>query len=323
MPIDYSLVATGLRKHYKDIHALDGFDLKVAAGSIHGLLGPNGAGKSTAVKALATLVRFDAGEAHISGHNVATHGHLVRREIGLVGQSPALDEILGGRQNLVMFARLYGMPKKAAVARATDLLEQFSLSEAATRAVATYSGGMRRRLDIAASLILRPAVLFLDEPTTGLDPRGRNEVWKTIRQVSDAGTTVLLTTQYLDEADKLADQISVMDHGKVIAEGTPDQLKRETAGDLLEVRVANRERLAESAAILQRITGANVTLDEESSSASVGAEGAATLVEAVRAFDAAGIELDDLSLRRPTLDEVFLTLTGAQPESADETEVTE
>ena len=321
MPITYSLVAAGLRKQYKQVHALNGFDLRVAAGSIHGLLGPNGAGKSTAVKALATLISFDAGEAHIGGHNVATHGHLVRREIGLVGQSPALDEILGGRQNLVLFARLYGMPKKAAIVRSNQLLEQFSLTEAATRPVSTYSGGMRRRLDIAASLILRPAVLFLDEPTTGLDPKGRNEVWTTIRQVSAAGTTVLLTTQYLDEADKLADRISVMNHGTVIAEGTPDELKRETAGDLLDVKVADPKRLADAAAILERITGSAPLVDADSGSASAAAEGATTLVDAVRAFDAAGIDLDDLSLRRPTLDEVFLSLTDANP--TEETGVTE
>jgi ABC-2 type transport system ATP-binding protein len=321
VPNDYSLVATGLRKRYKRVHALNGFDLRVAAGTIHGLLGPNGAGKSTAIKVLATLMSFDSGQARISGHDVASEANLVRRKIGLVGQSAAVDEILGGRQNLVMFARLYGMSTKAAKVRADELLERFSLTEAANRPVAKYSGGMRRRLDVAASLLLRPAVLFLDEPTTGLDPRGRNEVWATIRDVKAAGTTVLLTTQYLDEADKLADHISVMNHGKIIAQGTPDQLKRDTAGDLLVVRVAERARLGDAAAILERITGSTPTLSEEVGTATVPAEGSSTLLDAVRALDAAAIELDDVSLRRPTLDEVFLTLTGGLDVSSSDTVV--
>ena len=289
--------------------ALDGFDLRVQAGTIHGLLGPNGAGKSTAVRALATLIAFDAGSASIGGHDVATEAHRVRTQIGLVGQNAAVDEILTGRQNLTMFGRLSGLRSRAAHARGDELLESFGLSEAGNRAVGTYSGGMRRRLDIAASIILRPAVLFLDEPTTGLDPRGRNEVWTTIREVSAAGTTVLLTTQYLDEADKLASRISVMDHGKVIAEGAPDELKRETAPDLVELTVSDPGRLAEAAAVLERVTGGAVTIGEDTGTASAVAAGAASLVAALRALDAAGIALDDLSLRRPTLDEVFLTLT--------------
>ncbi|GAB3617352.1 daunorubicin resistance protein DrrA family ABC transporter ATP-binding protein [Okibacterium endophyticum] len=309
--MNHSLVATGLGKRYRNVTALDGFDLTVTSGSIHGLLGPNGAGKSTAVKALSTLISFDEGTATIGGHDVRTSAARVRREIGLVGQSPAVDEILNGRQNLVMFGRLFGLGKRAATARADELLDQFGLIEAASRAVSAYSGGMRRRLDIAASLILRPSVLFLDEPTTGLDPRGRNEVWVGIREVSAAGTTVLLTTQYLDEADKLADRISVMNHGAVIAEGTPDELKRETAPDLLEVSVSDPSRLAEAVEIIGRVTGSIATEDPDSASASATAHGAASLVEAVRQFDSAGIVLDDLSIRRPTLDEVFLTLTGA------------
>ncbi len=307
--IEHSLIAEGLRKQYGKVAALDGFDLRVQAGTIHGLLGPNGAGKSTAVRALATLIAFDAGTASIGGHDVTSEAHRVRTQIGLVGQNAAVDEILSGRQNLTMFGRLSGLRRRAALARGDELLESFGLADAANRAVGTYSGGMRRRLDIAASIIQRPAVLFLDEPTTGLDPRGRNEVWTTIREVSAAGTTVLLTTQYLDEADKLASRISVMDHGKVIAAGTPDELKRETAPDLIELTVADRSRLVEAAAILQRVSGSSATVDEDAGSASAVAAGAASLVSALRELDAAGITLDDLSLRRPTLDEVFLTLT--------------
>jgi ABC-2 type transport system ATP-binding protein len=305
--LDYSLIAHGLRKRYGDVAALDGFDLRVAAGSIHGLLGPNGAGKSTAVRALATLVGYDA-----------TASREVRRQIGLVGQNAAVDEILGGRQNLVMFGRLAGLPTRAARARADELLEQFGLADVGPKPVSGYSGGMRRRLDIAASIILRPAVLFLDEPTTGLDPRGRNDVWATIREVSAAGTTVLLTTQYLDEADKLADRISVMDHGRVVAEGSPDELKRETAPDLLEVTVADPTRLADAAALLERITGVPATTDADAGSASAPVSGNASVIEAVREFDRAGIELDDLGRRRPTLDEVFLTLTDPSREKVSE-----
>lgn len=306
----HSLVAAGLFKKYRGVNALDGFDLRVEAGSIHGLLGPNGAGKSTAVKALATLITLDAGTATIGGHDVATAGRAVRREIGLVGQSAAVDEVLGGRQNLVMFGRLAGLSKRAAQKRADELLDQFALADVGRKPVSSYSGGMRRRLDIAASVILRPAVLFLDEPTTGLDPRGRNEVWNTIREVSAAGTTVLLTTQYLDEADKLADRISVMNHGRVIAEGSPDDLKRDTAQDLLEVTVSDPSRLADAAAILKRITHSPAATDADASSASAtAAAGAGSLVAAVRQFDAAGIHLDDIALRRPTLDEAFLNLT--------------
>ncbi len=314
MPTNYSLIAQGLRKRYKDVAALDGFDLRVAAGSIHGLLGPNGAGKSTAVRALATLISYDSGEAMIAGYDVATASRDVRRQIGLVGQNAAVDEILGGRQNLVMFGRLAGLTTRAARARADELLAQFGLADVGPKPVSGYSGGMRRRLDIAASIILRPAVLFLDEPTTGLDPRGRNDVWSTIREVSAAGTTVLLTTQYLDEADKLADRISVMNHGRVIAEGTPDELKRETAPDLLEVTVADGGRLGDAAALLERITGVAASTDTDAGSASSPITTSASIIEAVREFDKAGIELDDLSRRRPTLDEVFLTITEEMTE---------
>lgn len=230
----YSLEASGLQKRYGAKQALDGFDLRVESATIHGLLGPNGAGKSTAVRALCTLVELDGGTATIDGIDVRTNGSGVRERIGLVGQSSALDEVLGGRQNLAMFGRLSGLRKRQAHLRADELLEIFGLTDAAHRPVSGYSGGMRRRLDIAASLILRPAVLFLDEPTTGLDPRARNEVWSTVRQAAASGTTVLLTTQYLDEADQLADRISIMDEGRVVAEGTPEELKRRVGGEVVE-----------------------------------------------------------------------------------------
>ncbi|HEY0002399.1 MAG TPA: ATP-binding cassette domain-containing protein [Actinoplanes sp.] len=300
-----SLVASGLKKRYGDVQALDGFDLSVPSGTIHGLLGPNGAGKSTAVKALATLIDVDGGTAQVAGLDVRTDARRVRERIGLVGQNAAVDEILGGRQNLVMFGRLYGLAKSAARARADELLTVFGLAEAAERSVSTYSGGMRRRLDIAAGLIRRPAVLFLDEPTAGLDPRARNEVWQTVREVAELGTAVLLTTQNLDEADQLAGQISVLDHGRVIAAGTPTELKRQIGGD--RVTVALR-----SAAEMSRLTGRLPETGKDGLTATFEVR----LTEVVRALDELGIETDDLVLRRPTLDEVFLTLTGPATQGA-------
>ena len=308
-----ALTAHGLRKKYGDLDALDGFDLTVEAGTIHGLLGPNGAGKSTAVKALATLIDFDAGTASVAGHDVRTQGKQVRQRIGLVGQNAAVDEILGGRQNLVMFGRLYGLSTADARVRADDLLDRFGLAEAAERAVSTYSGGMRRRLDISAGLILTPAVLFLDEPTTGLDPRARNEVWETVREVAGRGTTVLLTTQYLDEADQLASQISVMNHGQIIAGGTPEALKREIGGDRVTVTLALGESLTPLVERLSTTVGEPATVEEGTRSVTyeVGA-GVVALAEIVRALDQLGIQPEDLVLRRPTLDEVFLTLTDQE-----------
>jgi ABC-2 type transport system ATP-binding protein len=295
------------------VNALDGFDLTVAAGTIHGLLGPNGAGKSTAVKALATLIDFDGGAATVAGYDVRKQSRQVRERIGLVGQNAAVDEILGGRQNLVMFGRLFGLRTAGARTRADELLDMFGLTEAAGRAVSTYSGGMRRRLDIAASLILTPAVLFLDEPTTGLDPRGRNEVWETIREIAGRGTTVLLTTQYLDEADQLASQISVMNHGRVVATGSPDALKRQVGGDRVTVTLPLREPLEPLAERLSAAVGEPATVDAATRSVTfeVGA-GVVALAGIVRALDQLGIAPEDLVLRRPTLDEVFLTLTDKE-----------
>jgi ABC-2 type transport system ATP-binding protein len=307
------LTATDLRKRFGAKHALDGFTIEVESGTIHGLLGPNGAGKSTAVRILSTLTRLDSGSATIAGIDVASSPAAVRERIGLVGQSPAVDEILGARQNLVLFGRLFGLSRRAAEARASELLERFALEDVGSKPVSSFSGGMRRRLDIAASLILRPTVLFLDEPTTGLDPRGRNEVWSAIRGVAADGTTVLLTTQYLEEADQLASRISVMNAGRVVAEGTPDELKAGLGADLVSIVVHDDARFEEAVELLARIGGTapgEATRNPETRSASAPAPGGSgTVIEAIRAFDAAGIHLDDISLRRPTLDEVFLSIT--------------
>ncbi|GAA0242694.1 ATP-binding cassette domain-containing protein [Cryptosporangium japonicum] len=308
-----ALRADGLSKSYGELHALDGFDLHVPAGVIHGLLGPNGAGKTTAVKALATLIDLDGGTATVAGFDVRTQARQVRRRIGLVGQNTAVDEILGGRQNLVMFGRLSGLTRADARARADRLLETFGLTGAATRAVSTYSGGMRRRLDLAAGLILTPAVLFLDEPTTGLDPRARNEVWESVREIAARGTTVLLTTQYLDEADQLASQISVMNHGRVVASGSPDALKRRVGGDRVTVTVPWDESLESVAQRLSAAVGEPAVVDAGSRRLvfEVGA-GVVALADVVRALDELRITPEDLTLRRPTLDEVFLTLTAEE-----------
>jgi ABC-2 type transport system ATP-binding protein len=305
--VNTSLAADGLRKRYGEVRALDGFDLAVAAGTIHGLLGPNGAGKSTAVKALATLIDLDGGAARVAGLDVRTQGRQVRERIGLIGQNAAVDEILGGRQNLVMFGRLYGLGKAAARERADQLLARFGLSAAADRAVSTYSGGMRRRLDIAAGLIRTPAVLFLDEPTTGLDPRGRNDVWETVREVAAGGTTVLLTTQYLDEADQLAAEISVMNHGRIIASGTPEALKRRLGGDRVTVTLPSPDALD---VLAGRFANATVDAAARTVTFEVGS-GVVALAEIVRVLDQLGLTPEDLVLRRPTLDEVFLALTTA------------
>jgi ABC-2 type transport system ATP-binding protein len=299
----HTLIAEGLRKRYGDLAALDGFDLHVPAGVIHGLLGPNGAGKTTAVKALTTLIDVDEGTARVAGFDVRTQADRVRRSIGLVGQNAAVDEILSGRQNLVMFGRLYGLNRIDAESRSDALLVTFGLAEAADRPVKTYSGGMRRRLDIAAGLILTPAVLFLDEPTTGLDPRARNEVWAGIRETAARGTTVLLTTQYLDEADQLASEITVVDHGRVIAEGTPEKLKRQVGGDRVTITLHEPDLLA---ARLPQATVEDDTVTVELT------RGMSDLQTIVRALDDLGIAVEDLQLRRPTLDEAFLALTSKE-----------
>ena len=306
-----AIVAEGLRKRFSETRAVDGFDLVVAPGSICGLLGPNGAGKTTVVRILATLLHADAGRALIDGVDVATEPHEVRRRIGWSGQAPAVDEILSGRQNLVLFGRLNRLGKAAAGRRADELLERFDLVEASRKSVKHYSGGMRRRLDLAVTLILSPAVLFLDEPTTGLDPRGRNEVWSAIRSLVAGGTTVLLTTQYLDEADQLADQIVVIDTGRTIAEGTSDALKAQIGGDRLDVVVDDDADLAPVTSVVGRVLGAQPEVDAEARRVSAPVKGrVAALTEVLGALAEQRIEVADVGIRRPTLDDVFLRLTG-------------
>ena len=321
--MEHAILAEGLRKRYGDTAALDGFDLRVPPGTVCGLLGPNGAGKTTAVRILATLLRFDAGRAEVAGFDVADQADRVRHRIGLVGQHPAVDEALSGRENLVIFGRLFHLDRATARRRATELLDRFGLADAGGRPVRTYSGGMRRRLDLAAGMILAPSVLFLDEPTTALDPRGRNEVWEAVRDLVRAGTTVLLTTQYLDEADQLADRVCVLDAGRVIAEGTPDALKSRLGGDRIELVVRDVADLATAAGRLRAVAHAEPAVDPDrrAVSAQVG-DRAGALTEVLRALDADGVGVADVALRRPTLDEVFLQLTGAPSAARTGVEVT-
>jgi ABC-2 type transport system ATP-binding protein len=316
--IGMAVAADGLSKRYGKVKALDGFELQVPPGAVCGLLGPNGAGKTTAVRILATLVRPDGGRARVAGFDVVREAREVRARIGLVGQNAAVDEELSGRQNLVMFGRLYHLPETGARARAVELLDRFGLADAADKPVKQFSGGMRRRLDLAASLILAPAVLFLDEPTTGLDPRGRNEVWEAIRALVRAGTTVLLTTQYLDEADQLADRICVIDAGRVIAEGTPTELKSRLGGDRLDIVVRDVTTLDRAAELVARVAGSTPDVDPDNRRVSAPVRNRmAALSEALRVFEGSGMEPEDVALRRPTLDEVFLHLTGHRAESAE------
>jgi ABC-2 type transport system ATP-binding protein len=308
-----AVLVEGLRKRFRDKIALNGFDLHVPSGTVCGLLGPNGAGKTTAVRILSTLLRCDGGRAEVAGFDVATRAMAVRRRIGLVGQHAAVDEVLSGRQNLELFGRLYHLSRAAARARATELLDRFGLADTGNKAVKQYSGGMRRRLDLAAGMILAPEVLFLDEPSTGLDPRGRNEVWDAVRSLVADGTTVLLTTQHLDEADQLADQIAVIDAGRVIAGGSPAELKSRIGGDRIEVVVHDTGDLGSAAELLRKITAVDPELDVDLRRLSAPVrDRVAALTETVRALDAAGVPVEDIALRRPTLDDVFLTLTGGK-----------
>ncbi|SDH04125.1 ABC-2 type transport system ATP-binding protein [Lentzea fradiae] len=301
------MLAEGLRKRYGDKWALDGFDLAVPAGTVCGLLGPNGAGKTTAVRILATLLRLDGGRAEVAGLDVARQAAAVRRHVALNGQQSTVDDVLTGRENLVMWGRLYHLSKREAAARADELLEQFGLTDAADKRAKHYSGGMRRRLDLASSFVMRPSVLFLDEPTTGLDPRNRGEVWREVRRVVAEGTTVLLTTQYLDEADQLADQVVVLDTGRVAAQGTPEQLKSKLGGDRIEVVVRTPEELP----VVRDVLGPGAEVDDDAFRVSAAvADRVAALTRVTSALAAKGVDAEDIALRRPTLDEVFLAITG-------------
>ncbi|MFE1549689.1 ATP-binding cassette domain-containing protein [Streptomyces sp. NPDC058718] len=311
-----AIYAEGLVKTFGDVRALDGVDLDVPEGTVLGLLGPNGAGKTTTVRVLTTLLQPDSGRAVVAGIDVLKHPEKVRRSIGLSGQFAAVDEYLTGRENLQMVGQLYQMKAKAAKVRADELLERFRLADAADRTAKTYSGGMRRRLDLAAALVVSPPVMFMDEPTTGLDPRNRQALWEVIKELVAGGTTLLLTTQYLEEADHLAHDICVVDQGKVIARGTSDQLKAQTGGERVEVVVHEPEMIAGARDVLSRygIAGrghGEVSVEDHTRKLTVPVSGGAKLLaEVIRDLDAVGVEIDDIGLRRPTLDDVFISLTG-------------
>jgi ABC-2 type transport system ATP-binding protein len=303
--------ARGLVKRYGTTTALDGLDLVAEAGQVVAVLGPNGAGKTTFVRAVATLLRLDGGTLRVAGHDVRREPDAVRRSIGLAGQFAAVEAAMTGRENLEMVARLFGRDRRAARAAAAAVLARLGLEDDADRLVRTYSGGMRRKLDLGASLVGAPRLLLLDEPTTGLDPRSRMDLWEAIRALVDAGTDVLLTTQYLDEADHLANRIVIVDHGRAVAAGTPAELKRRIGGNVIEVHARRRDDLTALADALGAIDGGRATVDEATRRVTVGVDSDGTpLVAAVRSVEAAGVEIDDIALRQPTLDEVFLALTG-------------
>ena len=315
-----AVIAENLIKTYNkgSVKALDGLSLDVEEGTVLGVLGPNGAGKTTVVRILATLLSPDSGSATVAGINVLKNPEEVRKVIGLSGQYAAVDETLTGWDNLIMFGRLYHLSATDAKRRAVELLEQFSLTDSAKRPIRTYSGGMRRRLDLAASLIIRPKVLFLDEPTTGLDPRGRQDMWGVIDELVKSGVTLLLTTQYLEEADHLADEIAVIDHGKVIARGTSDALKKQVGGERLQI-VVDQSQITQTMEIVTRVSKSPASVDEglRLISAPV-STGSAALIEALRELDSAGIHPLDVSLKRPSLDDVFMSLTGHVAEEIKE-----
>lgn len=319
MPNKPAILAEGLKKSYGKTEALVGLDLVAEEGSVLGVLGPNGAGKTTAVRILTTLLKPDAGHAEIIGLDVVKHANLLRSRIGLAGQYAAVDENLTGYENLKMFGQLYHLPGSVAKRRASQLIERFDLADAAGRTIKTYSGGMRRRLDLAASLIISPPVLFLDEPTTGLDPRGRIAMWEIISSLVEDGTTVLLTTQYLEEADQLAHHIAVVDHGRVIARGTSDELKTQIGGERLELTVAHGGSLDDAVHAVNPYSSGDIQVNSEHRHIVVPVtNGAQLLASVVRDLDAGRVPLADIALRRPTLDDVFLTLTGRTTEEAEE-----
>jgi ABC-2 type transport system ATP-binding protein len=317
MPPDLAVETTGLRKSYGDVQALGGVDLRIDPGMVFGLLGPNGAGKTTAVRILTTLLQPDEGSARVAGFDVVREPARVREHIGLAGQYAAVDENLTGFENLEMVGALYHLGRRAARRRAGELLADFDLTDAGTRLVRTYSGGMRRRLDLAAALVARPPVLFLDEPTTGLDIRSRLGLWDAMEALVAGGTTVLLTTQYLDEADRLAERIAVIDQGLVIAEGSPTELKAQVGGDRLEIHLCDGQRGDDAMAALTSIASDRPFIENGSVSVPV-AQRRGTIADAVRRLDDAGIAIDDISVRTPTLDDVFLNLTGRATEQTEE-----
>ncbi|WP_241268347.1 ATP-binding cassette domain-containing protein [Streptomyces chrestomyceticus] len=313
-----AIYAEGLVKTFGKVRALDGVDLDVPEGTVLGLLGPNGAGKTTAVRVLTTLLQPDRGTAVVAGIDVLKHPDAVRRSIGLSGQFAAVDEYLTGRENLTMVGRLYQMGGRAAKARAAELLERFHLTDAGDRPAKTYSGGMRRRLDLAAALVVSPPVMFMDEPTTGLDPRNRQQLWEVIQELVAGGTTLLLTTQYLEEADHLAHDICVVDHGRVIARGTSDELKARTGGERVEVVVHAAEHIGTADEVLRGFGKGASKIEQHTRKITVPVTGGAKLLaEVIRELDVRGVEIDDIGLRRPTLDDVFISLTGHAAETAD------
>jgi ABC-2 type transport system ATP-binding protein len=320
MPSELAIETAGLVKVFGETRAVDGVDLQIPRGGVHGFLGPNGAGKTTTIRVLATLLRPDGGSARVFGHDVVSEADAVRSRVSLTGQFASVDEDLSGTENLVLLSRLFGFSRADARARAEQLLAAFGLADAASRPIKKYSGGMRRRIDIAASIVVRPDLIFLDEPTTGLDPRSRNQVWDIVRALVRSGTTVLLTTQYLDEADQLADRISVIDHGKVIAEGTPGQLKASVGSGALHVRVMQPERRAEARALLERVLGVQVREEADPSALSARVDASSGVARALAELEAADIAVAQFALGQPSLDEVFLALTGreATPEQPTE-----